>query len=103
MSARQPDTGLTSAELVKATGASYRQIDYWTTTGLLLPRGATSPGMGYPRNYDPEQLDRARAIVALLAGGVGLEAVRTHIDHLIRHGGYQAGPVTVTYTPEHTS
>lgn len=91
-----------SAELIAETGATYRQVDYWTRTGLLTPIDGVHPGEGHDRRYAADQLDRCRAVVALLAAGVSLEAVRTHLDHLIQHGGYQTGAVTITYTPELT-
>lgn len=89
-----------ATELCEETGASYRQVDYWTRSGLLTPKPLTGVGAGNPRRYDRNQLDRCHAVVALLNAGIDLAAVRDHIDHLIRHGGYQAGPVTVTYTPD---
>lgn len=89
-----------SSEIIAETGASYRQVDYWTRTGLLTPIDEVSPGEGHDRRYSLDQLYRARAVVALLDAGVSLEAVRKHIDHLIQHGGFQIGAVTITYTPE---
>lgn len=89
-----------TAELVIDSGASFRQIDYWTRTGLLIPAGVAAPGNGNDRHYPTDQLDRAKAVVALLAAGVDLAKLREHIDHLVTHGGYQVGPVTITYTPD---
>lgn len=90
---------VTAPELVEETGASYRQVDYWTRSLLLATRPGPH-GTGHTRVYDLDQLTRTHAIVALLRAGIDLTAVRDHIDHLITHGGYQAGPVTITYTPE---
>lgn len=90
-----------ATELVEETGASYRQVDYWTRSGLLTPRSGTGIGAGHGRHFDLDQLARAHAVMALLRAGIDLMAVREHIDHLIQHGGYQIGPVTITYTPEH--
>lgn len=93
---------VTSSELMAETGASYRQIDYWVRSGLLTPIDSAHPGNGNDRRYSLDQLTRCQAVVALLRAGIDFPAVRDHIDHLIQHGGYQAGPVTITYTQELT-
>lgn len=61
---RLPIQGLTSRDLVEQTGATYRQIDYWTRTGRI---SATIPanGSGSSRGYDPSIVPRIKAILAL--------------------------------------
>lgn len=51
-----------AVELVEATGATYRQIDSWTRSGLL-PVSERTPGSGFPRRYHPEAIPIARALV----------------------------------------
>lgn len=92
---------VTSEEIAAETGASYRQVDYWIRTGLIHARGLLSPGAGHVRRFDVSELERVRTVVALLKAGIDLASVRDHLDHVIAHGGYQVGAVTVTYTPDH--
>lgn len=92
---------VTSTELVKASGASFRQIDYWTRTGLLKPEGpGFAQGPGHHREYSLAQLARAKAAGALLRAGMTLPAVRKDIDEILRVGAVAYGPVTIAYIPK---
>ena len=54
----------TTGDLVRLSGATFRQIDYWACVGLL----STVPGpagSGFARKYRPEALDVARVLVAV--------------------------------------
>lgn len=94
--------GLTSAELISVTGLTYRQVDHWTRQGLLRPNPGSGVGSGNPRTYPDLEVEKAQAMAALRDAGFDLVHIAEHIDHLIQHGGFQAGPVTITYTPEHS-
>lgn len=48
-------------ELVAQSGASYRQIDYWTRVGLLEAEN-DEPGSGHHRRYPVEAVAVARAL-----------------------------------------
>lgn len=74
---------VTTNELVADTGISYRQADYWTRTGLLMPLGEPSPGSGYQRHYPTDQVCRAAVVSALLHAGFSLVGVRRIIDTLL--------------------
>lgn len=50
-------------ELCKATGATYRQVDYWCAMGVIPTIGKVSPGSGIDRKFDEEIIEK----VALLA------------------------------------
>lgn len=88
--------------LMALTGLTYRQVDHWVREGILTPVPGTGVGHGNPRAFPPCEVEKARAIAALRDAGFDLAHITDHIDHLIRHGGFQAGPVTITYTPEHS-
>lgn len=43
-------------EILTRSGATYRQIDYWTRMGWLSQE---LPGQGYSRTYSDEDIDKA--------------------------------------------
>jgi hypothetical protein len=71
MSATAPPRRYTSGEVSTLTGATYRQIDYWASRGMLGPRQVKAsgrPGSGWRRGFSFPELVLARAYV--LAGEV---------------------------------
>lgn len=93
---------ITSVELCVAADLTYRQVDHWTRTGLLDTFGPRFSGQGCHRHYPLPELDKAKALSALIAAGIDLRTAHKHIDEFLTAGFLQAGPVTITYTPEHT-
>lgn len=83
---RDQRTWVTLFELVDDTGITYRQADYWVTTGLLATLDAPRPGSGRIRRLDPHQIDRAHALKALLDSGVSLPVARQVVDDLVTTG-----------------
>lgn len=60
-----------SAPLVaEASGASYRQIDYWSRVGALVP-AVDAKGSGSQRRYTLQQAYAARVLFVLSALGAG--------------------------------
>lgn len=97
----EPDRDwLTSVELCVEVGITYRQIDHWTRTGLLVPVDGNTPGQGHWHRYPPGQVARAKAVSALLKAGLYLPQIRKHIDQITSTGRLGIGPVTITYIPE---
>ena len=60
---------VTSATM-QETGASYRQVDYWTKRGYLRAE-TTKPGSGKHRRWPKQECDVLRVMVQL--GAVGVE------------------------------
>lgn len=56
---------------LKALGISYRQLDYWTRTGLIESSEAT-PGSGHRRYWPEEELEVAGRIARLVKAGVNI-------------------------------
>lgn len=54
---------ISSLELAGRSGASYRQIDYWTRVGYLTPAVASS-GSGSYRKFNVADVERVRAMAA---------------------------------------
>lgn len=74
--AEQADAGLLSTDMVREAGISFRQLDYWTRTGRLLP--ADSPtgrngSQGFKRRWTRAELGVARVLGRLTAAGLPLE------------------------------
>lgn len=93
---------VTAQELCRDAAITYRQLDYWTRTGLLQPV-APEPGSGHPRGYDLDQLEKATAIRELLTAGVSLAVIRAHIDEFVETGVLEVGPITIARTPPEAS
>lgn len=72
----------TATEVCRVTHVSYRQLDYWARTGLVVPslRLASGSGEGKHRLYSEGDLDRLRLILRLLGLGVSLQAIRQDGD-----------------------
>lgn len=76
--------GLSSHEVCRRTGATYRQLDYWDRTGLLSPSLAPARGSGTQRRYSEADVTKV-AIVRYLMAQRSREhwAFRTH--HTMRN------------------
>lgn len=98
--ARDERDWVLSAELIEDTGISYRQLDYWTRTGLLQPMGDI-PGSGWARAFTPDQIARAHTIRELLGAGVTLQTIRLVIDEVLQNGEAHIGAVTITVHDQH--
>ena len=60
-------TTYSAPDLVRLTGATYRQVDYWARTHLLVPSGHAATGCGSRREYSPVDLDLCRMLVSLIS------------------------------------
>lgn len=57
-----PVVTYSSADVCRATGATYRQVDHWARTGRI-PGQDHGPGYGGRRQWTPEQVERVRQLV----------------------------------------
>lgn len=96
---REDRDWVTSAELTIDAGISYRQCDYWTRTGLLVPVGEATPGNGNWRRYAEDQVVRAQALRDLLDAGVSLVTCRDVVDQLVEVGHVDVGHITLIHHP----
>ena len=71
-----------AAEIV---GITYRQLDYWTRTNLVVPVIGLTTGSGSRRRYDYRNLLELKAIKALLEAGIRLEKVWDVFSCLSEH------------------
>jgi DNA-binding transcriptional MerR regulator len=69
-----------------AAGISYRQLDYWARTGLVVPSIRDASGSGTQRLYSFRDLIVLKVVKRLLDAGVSLQNIRKAIDTLRAHG-----------------
>ncbi|HVM40616.1 MAG TPA: MerR family transcriptional regulator [Acidimicrobiia bacterium] len=81
------EPGFRGPEVCKIAGISYRQLDYWTRTGLISPSIAEARGSGTQRLYSYRDLVEVKVIKSLLDGGVALRQARRAIEYLREQGG----------------
>lgn len=63
-------------ELAHACGLSYRQVDYWTRAGVLVPVFENpGSGGGNRRPFSEDELRVARVLARLRSVGAGLEVL----------------------------
>ena len=79
------DTGFSGTKTASIVGISYRQLDYWTRTGLVRPSLTDAAGSGTRRQYSYRDLLELRVIKNLLDAGIKLEAVREVFSYLREH------------------
>src|SRR6266542_2864351 len=65
-----------------AAGISYRQLDYWARTGLVVPSVRDASGSGTQRLYSFRDIVVLKVVKRLLDAGVSLQNIRKAIDTL---------------------
>lgn len=55
--------GVGSQEVLRETGATYRQIDHWCRTGLVRCHEGLAPGSGSGRTFDVAEVAFIRVLV----------------------------------------
>ena len=76
------DEGYRVPEVLRHTGVTYRQLDYWARTGLVTPSIREAGGSGTQRLYSFHDMLVLRIIKKLLDAGVGLQQIRKAVDYL---------------------
>jgi len=76
------EQGYRVPDVCRIVGISYRQLDYWTRTGLVRPSVRDARGSGTQRLYAFQDLALLRIIKKLLDTGVSLQQVRKAIGTL---------------------
>jgi DNA-binding transcriptional MerR regulator len=79
-------TGYKGAVACSVAGITYRQLDYWARTGLVVPSMREATGSGTLRQYSFQDVLVLKVVKRLLDTGVSLQNIRTAIDHLREQG-----------------
>jgi DNA-binding transcriptional MerR regulator len=79
------DVGYRGPQTCKIVGITYRQLDYWTRTGLINPSIQAASGSGTQRLYSFNDLLQLKMIKSLTDAGASLQSVRKAIDYVRGH------------------
>ncbi|MCY3635844.1 MAG: MerR family transcriptional regulator [bacterium] len=71
-----------SLQTIEIVGITYRQLDYWTRTGLVVSTAQEAVGSGSRRRYSYNDLLELKLIKRLLDEGIALQRVRQVFDYL---------------------
>ena len=80
------DTGYRGPIAHRVAGITYRQLDYWARTGLVVPSIRNAEGSGTQRLYSFRDILLRRVVKRFLDIGISLHQIRVAIDHLHTRG-----------------
>jgi DNA-binding transcriptional MerR regulator len=81
-----PKVGYRGSSAANASGISYRQLDYWDSTALVLPSVRGASGSGSQRLYSFRDILVLKLIKRLLDAGVSLQKIRKAVGELRKAG-----------------
>ncbi|NNG36124.1 MerR family transcriptional regulator [Nakamurella aerolata] len=81
-----PLTGYRGTTACQAAGITYRQLDYWARTGLVVPTVRSAKGSGSQRLYSFKDILVLKVVKRLLDTGVSLHNIRVAVEHLRARG-----------------
>src|SRR5262249_11373916 len=70
----------------QVVGITYRQLDYWARTGLVVPSVRVASGSGSQRLYSFKDVLVLKVVKRLLDAGVSLQNIRLAVEHLRKRG-----------------
>jgi DNA-binding transcriptional MerR regulator len=76
------ESGYRGPQACKIVNITYRQLDYWTRTGLVTPSIQAASGSGTQRLYSFNDLLQLKVIKSLTDAGASLQKVRQAIDYV---------------------
>lgn len=76
------EAGYRGPQVCQIVGITYRQLDYWARTGLLVPSITEAKGSGTQRRYSYRDLLELKVIKQLLDAGLSLTSARKAIEVL---------------------
>ena len=79
----------------QAAGITYRQLDYWARTGLVVPTVRDATGSGTQRLYSFTDILVLKVVKRLLDTGISLHNIRVAVEHLRKRGVEDLAGVTL--------
>jgi DNA-binding transcriptional MerR regulator len=73
------ELGYRAPQVCKLVGITYRQLDYWARTNLILPSLQRASGSGSQRRYSFTDVVQLKVIKRLLDAGMSLKKIRSAI------------------------
>jgi len=89
------DLGYRGPTACAAAGITYRQLDYWARTGLVMPSIRNATGSGSQRLYSFRDILVLKVVKRLLDTGVSLQQIRQAVTHLREHGVQSLASITL--------
>lgn len=89
------DIGYRGPVACSAAGITYRQLDYWARTGLLVPSIRSASGSGSQRLYSFRDILVLRIVKRLIDTGVSLPNIRAAVKHLNDSGEVDLAQITL--------
>ena len=89
------DRGYRGPTASKAAGITYRQLDYWARTGLVVPTLRGAEGSGTQRLYSFRDVLVLKVVKRLLDTGVSLQQIRTAVGTLRERGVEDLAQITL--------
>ena len=77
-----PNVGYRGAVAARVAGITYRQLDYWARTDLVVPSIRTASGSGSQRLYSFRDILVLKLVKRLLDTGISLQQIRVAVDQL---------------------
>ena len=87
--------GFSGTKAAHIVGISYRQLDYWARTSLVVPTVRDASGSGSQRLYGFRDILKLKLVKRLLDAGVTLQQVRVAIEQLQAEGLYDLAQITL--------
>ena len=91
----EEEVGYRGAVAARAAGISYRQLDYWARTELVVPTVRDATGSGSQRLYGFRDILVLKLVKRLLDTGISLQQIRTAVDQLRAAGVYDLAQTTL--------
>ncbi|SDJ23741.1 MerR HTH family regulatory protein [Frankineae bacterium MT45] len=86
MSRSDDEVGYRGPTACSAAGITYRQLDYWARTDLVVPTVRSATGSGSQRLYGFKDILVLKVVKRLLDTGVSLQNIRLAVEHLRARG-----------------
>lgn len=89
------DIGYRGPVACSAADITYRQLDYWARTGLVVPSIRSATGSGSQRLYSFRDILVLRIVKRLIDTGVSLPNIRAAVKHLDDRGDTDLAQITL--------
>ncbi|NNC41634.1 MAG: MerR family transcriptional regulator [Acidimicrobiia bacterium] len=76
------ETGYRAPQVCKLVDITYRQLDYWARTDLIIPSVSSATGSGSQRLYSFGDIVQLKVVKSLLDAGLSLNKIRQAIKIL---------------------
>jgi DNA-binding transcriptional MerR regulator len=94
-SPEEADTGYRGPTACAVAGITYRQLDYWARTGLVVPSVRDASGSGTQRLYSFRDIIVLKVVKRLLEAGVSLQNIRVAVEQLRERGTEDLASITL--------